>query len=168
MLDVCKACNSNDPLLILQFALQSLFLFVLFCFIGPHLWHMEVPRPGVKTELQLPAYPTATATSDLSQVCDLHHSSWQRQILNPLSKARGQTRILMGTSWAPLSHNRNFCISVSSLYCPALMTTLATTSFCVLSRSTPDPALCPLSLPRPRSKITLVASSVISTVEVRV
>ena len=30
---------------------------------------MEVPRPGVKSELQLPAYTTATATWDLSQVC---------------------------------------------------------------------------------------------------
>ena len=33
-----------------------------------------------------------------SCVLDLHHSSQQRQILNPLSKARGQTRILRGTS----------------------------------------------------------------------
>ena len=35
---------------------------------------------------------------DLSHVCDLHHSSRQRQILNPLSEARDQTRILMDTS----------------------------------------------------------------------
>ena len=27
--------------------------------------------------------------------CDLHHSSWQRQSLNPLSKTRDQTRNLM-------------------------------------------------------------------------
>ena len=38
---------------------------------------------------------TATATPDLSHICDLHHSSWQRQILNPLRKARDQTRNLM-------------------------------------------------------------------------
>ena len=25
---------------------------------------------------------------DLSCICDLHHSSWQRHILNPLSEAR--------------------------------------------------------------------------------
>ena len=31
---------------------------------------------------------TATATQDLRRVCDLHHSSRQRQILNPLSEAR--------------------------------------------------------------------------------
>ena len=34
---------------------------------------------------------------DLSWVCDLHHSSWQPQILNPLNEAGNQTRILMDT-----------------------------------------------------------------------
>uniref|UniRef100_A0A8D0ZUG5 Kazal-like domain-containing protein n=1 Tax=Sus scrofa TaxID=9823 RepID=A0A8D0ZUG5_PIG len=52
---------------------------------------MEVPRPGVESELQLPAYATATATPDLSLICDLHHSSRQHRLLNPLSKARDQT-----------------------------------------------------------------------------
>ena len=33
-------------------------------------------------------------------VCDLHHSSWQCWILNPLSEARDQTRVLMDTSQA--------------------------------------------------------------------
>ena len=36
---------------------------------------------------------------DLSSICDLHHSSRQHQILNPLSKARDQTRILLDISW---------------------------------------------------------------------
>ena len=36
---------------------------------------MEIPRLGVEQELQLPVYATATATQDLSHVCDLHHSS---------------------------------------------------------------------------------------------
>ena len=48
---------------------------------------MEVPRLGVESELQLPAYLTATATPDRSWVFDLHHSSRQHQILNPLSQA---------------------------------------------------------------------------------
>ena len=56
---------------------------------------MEVPRPGVKSELQLLAYTTATATRDLSCVCNLYHSSQQHQILKPLSKARDQTYILI-------------------------------------------------------------------------
>ena len=45
------------------------------------------------------AYTTATAMSDLSHVCNLHSSSQQHQIFNPLSEARGQTCILMDTSW---------------------------------------------------------------------
>ena len=39
-------------------------LFIYFCFLGLHLWHMEVPRLGVESELGLPAYTTATATPD--------------------------------------------------------------------------------------------------------
>ena len=57
-------------------------------FLGPHLWHVEVPRLGVQSELQLPAYTTDTARWDLSLVFDLHHSSLQRCIFNPLSEAR--------------------------------------------------------------------------------
>ena len=45
----------------------------VFCLLGRHLWHMEVPRPGVKSELQLSAY--TTATQDPSHICELHHSS---------------------------------------------------------------------------------------------
>ena len=53
---------------------------------------MEGPRLGVQSELQLPAYPTGTAMQDPSHICDLHHSSGQRRILNPLSKTRDRTR----------------------------------------------------------------------------
>ena len=46
---------------------------------------MEVPRLEVKSELQLLAYTTATATAtaaqDPSHVCDLHYSSRQRLTL---------------------------------------------------------------------------------------
>ena len=44
-------------------------------------------------------YATATATRVSSHICDLHHSSWQCQILNPGSKARDQTQVLTDTSW---------------------------------------------------------------------
>ena len=46
---------------------------------------MGVPWLGVELELYLLA--TATAMPDLSRVCELHHSSQQRWILNPLSEA---------------------------------------------------------------------------------
>ena len=61
------------------------------CFLGLHPPHMEVPK------LEPLAY--ATATLDPSRVCDLlHHSLQQHQILNSLSEARDQTRLLMVTS----------------------------------------------------------------------
>ena len=48
---------------------------------------MEVPRVGVGSEVQLPAYAIATATPDPSHICNLHCSSWQYWILNLLSMA---------------------------------------------------------------------------------
>ena len=77
-----------------------LFFFFLFFFgfLGLHLQHMEVPRLGVKLELQLPAYATATATPDWSRSCKLHCSLQQCRVLNPLREARDQTQILMDIS----------------------------------------------------------------------
>ena len=56
-----------------------IFLFVL----GLYLQHMEIPRLGVKSKLQLVAYTTAHC--------------W---ILNLLSEARDQIRVLLDSSWA--------------------------------------------------------------------
>ena len=69
--------------------------FVFFVSLGLNLRHMEVPRLGVESELQPPAYTTATAMKDLSGVCNLHHSSQKHQILNPQSEARDRTPTLM-------------------------------------------------------------------------
>ena len=43
------------------------FFFFSFLILGLHLPHKEVPRLGVESE----AYTTATATPDLSHICDL-------------------------------------------------------------------------------------------------
>ena len=56
---------------------------------------MEVPMLGVESELLPPAYARATATPDPNRIWDLQHSSWQCQVLNPLSEARGRTCNLM-------------------------------------------------------------------------
>ena len=82
--------------------------FIFICLLQSHLWHMEVPRLGVKLELQLLAYTTATNPPDPSRVCHLHHSSWQCQILKLLSETKDQTCILMDTGWVHslLGHNR--------------------------------------------------------------
>ena len=79
---------------------------------------MRVPRLGVDLELQLLAYTTAIAMLDLSCICGLCHSFWQCGIINLLGETRGQTCILMDTSWTlnPLSHKRN-SLYVSILDC---------------------------------------------------
>ena len=83
----------------------------MFCFflLQPQLWYLEVPSLGLELEPQLPAYTTGTAMPDPSLDCNLHHSSGQRRILNPLSEGRDQTCILMDTSQIlnPLSHSGN-------------------------------------------------------------
>ena len=90
-------------------ASNVLFVCLLACFSGPHLQHMAVPRLGVESELQLLAYTTATATQDLSHVCDLYHSSRQCRILNSLSKARDGTCILMHAS------QTHFCCTTTGI-----------------------------------------------------
>ena len=71
---------------------SSIFFF-FFAFSRTSPRHMEVTRLGGQSELQPPAYARATATQDL------HHSSWQCRIFNPLSKARDRTRNLIVPSW---------------------------------------------------------------------
>ena len=74
---------------------------------------MKVPRIGVESELQLPAYTRATATLDPSHICDLvttvttaHGNTGS---FNQLSKGRDWTCFLMDTSQIlnMLSHNGN-------------------------------------------------------------
>ena len=88
---------------------QFYFEMLLFFFLGPDPWHMEFPRLVVESQLQLPTYAKATASWDPSLVCDLHHSSWPRQILNPLIEARDRACVLMDTSQicSPLRRDRN-------------------------------------------------------------
>ena len=110
----------SRPLFFFFFFFFFLLLFPpsLFSFIpGPHLWHKEVPRPGVKLELQLLACATAPATSDLSHICDSHHSLQQHQVFNPLSKAGNQTHIHMNTGWLLnlLSHSGNSLLLLLSI-----------------------------------------------------
>ena len=74
------------------------FFFFFFLFLGVHLWQMEVSQLGVESKLQLLAYTTAIATWDPNCVFNLHHSSRQHWIPDPLSEARCRTCILMDTS----------------------------------------------------------------------
>ena len=59
-----------------KLAARILFYCILFsCLFRPHLWHMEVPRLGFKSKLQLPACTTATATQDLSHAYTTAHGN---------------------------------------------------------------------------------------------
>ena len=69
-----KKNDKTDPPL-------NLFFFFPLVFWGPYQRHMEVPRLGVKLELLLPAYATATAIPGLSCICNLHHSPWDTRSL---------------------------------------------------------------------------------------
>ena len=70
-----------------KFDAQFFFSF----FLGLYQQHMEVPRLGLQSELQLPAYTTAKVMQDLSRVCKLHHNSQQYWITDPLSEASDGT-----------------------------------------------------------------------------
>ena len=77
-----------------------IFIFILFYFFFAFSFRAALKTYGSSQlrgglELWLPAYTTATATRDLSRVCDLHHGSRQCRIPTPLSKARDRTCIIM-------------------------------------------------------------------------
>ena len=74
---------------------SGFFTFFFFFFLGLHQWHMEVPRLGGRIGATAVGLATATATPDPSLVFNPHHSSQPHQLLNPLSKARDRTCILM-------------------------------------------------------------------------
>ena len=91
---------------------QKIILFFFFFSLWGHrcdIWNF----PGLGSNQNIGATAASLCHShgnrDLSHIWDLHHSSWQCQILNSLSKARDWIHIPVDTSqllyW--LSHNRN-------------------------------------------------------------
>ena len=58
---VAQLCIARIPQILFYFyTILCEFIFFFFSLFRVHTWHVEVPRPGVKLELQLPAYTTAT------------------------------------------------------------------------------------------------------------
>ena len=53
--------SSSHGLASVSMAPLIYYIFIYLVLLGPHMWHMEVPRLGVKSELQLLTYTTATA-----------------------------------------------------------------------------------------------------------
>ena len=86
-----------------QYLLFSIYTFFWSCLFR------AAPVAYGGSQARGPMGATAIATQDLRPVCDLHHSSWQCWILNPLSEARDRTPNLMVPSWIrwALCHDRN-------------------------------------------------------------
>ena len=61
---------NDQPLVVIQQVFTCLFLLVCFCFLALQMRRMDVPRLGVQSELQLPAYTTGTARRCLSHICN--------------------------------------------------------------------------------------------------
>ena len=95
--------------------------FFLFCFLGAHSGHMEVPRLGVELELQLSAYTTQQQLEipAVSATYTTAHSN--AGSFNPLSEARDPTYVFMDPSQVHqlLSHEGNsfFLVIIFSFYC---------------------------------------------------
>ena len=75
--------------------------FFFFFFLGLQVQHMEFPS------LRIEWGCSCRSSHSHSNTSDLHHSSRHHWILNPLSRARDQTRILMDTEpqWELLISN---------------------------------------------------------------
>ena len=112
-----------------MFSILVYFLFIFAFFRAAPAAYESTWGLGVESELLLLAYTTATATRDPSRVCDPCHSSQQCQILNPLSKIRDWTHILMDTSQVcnPLSRSGNslsiLCLVVLSFFKKTMLKT---------------------------------------------
>ena len=91
------------------FLFVCLFVCLFFPFYGHVSWHMEVRGLGVKFELQLLTYTTATAIPDPSHICDpccsfgnaRHLTHWGRPGIQPTSSQ------ILYQVLNPLSHNGN-------------------------------------------------------------
>ena len=109
------SCVGHLYVVFRKMSIQVLCTFFFFWFFRATPMACGSSRLEIKWELQIPAYTTATATWDLSCVCDLRHSSLQCQIPNPLSEARDQACTLMDTRQI-----RFRCAATGTPLCPFL------------------------------------------------
>ena len=85
-----------------SFSFSFLFFFLFFFLLfkaAPVAYGSSSARGLIRAVTT--AYATATAMPDPSHVCNLHHSSRQCRILNPLSEARDRNCIFLDTSQFP-------------------------------------------------------------------
>ena len=104
------SCMTREALIFFWWKCKLVSFFFFFLFFRAPPMAYEVPRPRVEPELQQLAYTTATATQELSFICNLRQSwrhagsltHWAKQRMEPASSH--YARFLTN----PLSHNRNF------------------------------------------------------------
>ena len=97
---------------------QSEMTYVYWCLYftgGPQVWQMEVSKLGVNWSCSCQPAAQPQQCHIWASICNLHHSLWQRQILNPLNEARGRTHMDTSRVSNPLNHNGNsyWCLWVA-------------------------------------------------------
>ena len=93
--DFCSLKSSSTIFVWTSLLLKKIFFF----FSWLHLWHYRSSQARGRIGAAAAGLHNSHSKWDLSHVCDLHHSSRQRWILNPLREARDWTRNLKDTSW---------------------------------------------------------------------
>ena len=97
---------------VLWLSSQWNYYYYPFFFWGLHLGHMDVPRLGNESELQLPAYTTATATLD-------SRATEQGQGSNPCPRGYYSDLFPLhhkGNSWVKLLIAPPFTLEIGSLW----------------------------------------------------
>ena len=114
--------------------MRSGFFFFFFC-IFAFSRAAPVACGGSQARGQIgavaPAYARATATRDLSHICNLHHSSQQCWILNPLIEARDRTHNLMVPSRIHLHCTMMGTLQLSCLYTTVILVVVCVVVKCV-------------------------------------
>ena len=99
---VCTLIFHFKTILFLNLHLFYLFIYLLiylFCFLEPHVQHMEVPRLEVRSKLQLPAHSTVRATQDLSWTVAYNTDHDNARYSTHWARPGIRFHILMDTSW---------------------------------------------------------------------
>ena len=91
---------------------------------------MEVPRLGVQSELQLPAYATATEMQDRATSVTYTTAHRNARSLTPLSEAKDRTQFLTATSLI-----RFCCATTGTLTAQILSLAKNTIRFCFVLTS---------------------------------
>ena len=95
LLQYCQVVNLVTTLKIYVLFLPAFFFFSFFFCLFAFPRATPMAYGGSQARGLIGTVAAGLCHSCRNGGCDLHHSSWQRQILNPLSRARDRTRHLM-------------------------------------------------------------------------